>query len=351
MSPRSVGVPAGGFRRIAVLRLSSLGDVVLALPALHALRHAFPGAALDVWVKEEYRDVVRHDPAVTHVRVLERDARRLEDLVSMSAELEDTDLIVDLHGSARTRLLTFRQRAPVLRVRSYRLRRARWVHARWTRPRPAPHALVRYAQTLAPIGVVPSGVPVMHGGADAEAWADAWLAAWGQPGLVAICPAARHATKRWPEEHWLALLGSLRAQGRAVIAFSMRKERVAFPRLVAAVEGDPSSRWCDEPLDRMAALLSRAAFAVTSDSGLMHVAAARGTRVIALFGSTAPELGFAPAGAGHVVLCRHERCQPCTLHGRKRCPKRHFRCMRLLTPDAVLEAVRALATVAPERTS
>jgi heptosyltransferase II len=46
-----------------------------------------------------------------------------------------------------------------------------------------------------------------------------------------------------------------------------------------------------------------------------------------MYGSTAPELGFAPAGDGHAVLCRHERCQPCTLHGRERCPKRHFRCM------------------------
>ncbi|HEV2104109.1 MAG TPA: hypothetical protein VGU27_00160, partial [Candidatus Eisenbacteria bacterium] len=146
-------MPAGGFRNIAVLRLSSLGDVVLALPAVHALKAAHPAARLHFWVKEEYADVVRHDPAVDHVRALERDARRLEDLVSMSAELEDCDLIVDLHGSLRTRVLTFRQRAPVLRVRRERLRRARWVHARWTRPAAATPALARYAATLAPLGL------------------------------------------------------------------------------------------------------------------------------------------------------------------------------------------------------
>ena len=61
--------------------------------------------------------------------------------------------------------------------------------------------------------------------------------------------------------------------------------------------------------------------------------------VVALFGSTAPELGFAPAGEGHVVLCRHEPCQPCTLHGRPSCPKRHFRCMNELRPEQVAEAV------------
>ena len=103
---RAVAVPDGGFRHLAVLRLSSLGDIVLTLPVVHALRRAFPAAHIDYWVKEEFADLVRFDHAITHVRVLERDARRLEDLVSMSAELEDCDLIVDLHGNSRTRLLT-----------------------------------------------------------------------------------------------------------------------------------------------------------------------------------------------------------------------------------------------------
>src|SRR6185436_18973259 len=148
-------VPEGGFRRIAVLRLSSLGDVILALPVVESLARAWPEAALEFWVKEEYAGVLRAHPALKHVRELERDARKLEDLVSMSAELEDCDLIVDLHASVRTRVLTFRQRAPVLRLRNRRLERERWVRARWTHPQPLPHATVRYAETVGPLGVVP----------------------------------------------------------------------------------------------------------------------------------------------------------------------------------------------------
>jgi len=124
---RSLAVPEGGFRRIAVLRLSSLGDVVLTLPVVEALHAAFPAAAISFWVKEEFADVVRFHPGVAKVRALEPDARRIEDLVSMSAELEECDLIVDLHGSMRTRVLTFRQGAPVLKAPSFRVRRARWV--------------------------------------------------------------------------------------------------------------------------------------------------------------------------------------------------------------------------------
>ncbi len=337
---RPIAVPSGGFRRIAVLRLSSLGDVILTLPAVRALKAAFPAARIDYWVKEEYRDVVRFEPAIEHVRALEREARRIEDLVSMSAELEDADLIVDLHGSARTRLLTFRQRAPVLRAPSHRLRRARWVHARWSRPRPAPPALERYAAPLKRIGVVVAGTPRVEAGAEAEAWAAEWWEAWS-PGhrVVALCPGAHHFTKRWPEPHWLEVHQALRAAGHAVLYCSHGAERAALPALGARVAGDPGARWCAEPLPRMAALLSRCRAAVSGDTGLMHLAAARGVRVVALFGSTAPELGFAPAGEGHVVLCRHEPCQPCTLHGRASCPKGHFRCMLELKPTEVLAAL------------
>lgn len=345
MAPRVVSVPDGGFRDIAILRLSSLGDIVLTLPVVQALRAAYPDARLHYWVKEEFADLVRFDPAIAHVRELERDARRIEDLVSMSAELEECDLIVDLHGNSRTRVLTFRQKAPVLRAANDRLLRERWVHARWTDPAPARPALERYAAALAPIGLSAPGVPYVHAGAAAEAWAAEWMAA-RLPGRapVLLAPGARHATKRWPEAEWVALDARLAEAGHARLVFTTPAERAALPQLAARIAQDADAHWITEPLPRMTALLSYGAAAVTHDSGLMHLAAARGRRVVALFGSTSPVLGFAPAGEGHEVLCRNEPCQPCTLHGREKCPKGHFRCMTAWSSALVFEALeRVLA--------
>jgi ADP-heptose:LPS heptosyltransferase len=346
VSARAIAVPAGGFRHVAVIRLSSLGDVVLTLPVVHALRRAYPQARIAFWTKQEYADVVRFDPAVTHARLLEPDARRIEDLVSMSAELEDADLVVDLHRNARSRVLTFRLRAPVLRAPAYRLLRERWVHARWTRPRPALPALARYAAALAPLRIEVPEVPRVQAGAEAEAWADATRRVWDEadrdasPRRIAVCPGARHATKRWPEEHWLTLHERLSAAGHRLVYFSTPAERLELSRLASRVTEQPRATWHTEPVARVAALLSRCHTAVTCDSGLMHLAAARGLKLVALFGSTSPELGFAPAGEGHAVLCRREPCQPCTLHGLERCPRRHFRCMRELLPDSVEAAIR-----------
>ena len=349
MAVRRVEVPAGGFREIAILRLSSLGDVVLTLPVVHALHAAFPQARLHYWVKEEWADLVRFDPRIGHVRKLEKDSRKIEDLVSMSAELEDCDLIVDLHGNLRTRVLTFRQKGVVLHAPTERWLRERWVRARWTSPPRASHALVRYAAALAPLGLAVTGTPALVAGEAAEGWAAQSLAAWNEPGpIVALCPGAKHATKRWPQEYWCALDERLAAAGVRRIVFTTKAEQRDLAALAARIDADPRARWCCEPLPRMAALIGHAAAAVTHDSGLMHVAAARGVRVVAIFGSTSPVLGFAPAGEGHVVLCRDEPCQPCTLHGRERCPLGHFRCMREIAPAQVLAGLAALGVSLPD---
>lgn len=339
---RTVVVPEGGFRRIAVLRLSSLGDIVLTLPVVHALRAAYPGAAIDYWVKEEYAGLVAHDPAITHVRELERDARRIEDLVSMSAELEGHDLIVDLHASSRTRVLTFRQKAVVLRTDPRRWQRARWVHARWSGPAPLPHVTERYAATLAPIGVKVDGVPRVTVRPETEAWARAERERLAPGGVcVALAPGAQHATKRWPEERWCDLESRLAARGVGRLLIGTAAERRSLPRLEAQVAGAKGAAWYTGSIEQAAALLGESAVAVTHDSGLMHLAAARGREVVAMFGSTSPVLGFRPVGAGHTVICRDLPCQPCTLHGRAACPRGHFRCMTTIEPGEVEEAVRA----------
>ena len=335
--------PRGGFRRIAILRLSSIGDVVLTLPVVQALREAFPAAELHYWVKEEYQDLVRFDPAITHVRVLERDARKLEDLISMSTELEDCDLIVDLHASLRTRVLTFRQKAPVLVAPTHRWLRERWVRAKWTRPAPTPHALERYASVLAPLRLTVPQMPQLHAGVEAEAWAATFIAerAFARRPL-ALAPGAQHATKCWPEPSWVALTERASAADVPMLVFSTAGEKRALAALAQSIESNPMAVWVTEPLARAAALLSHSVAAVTHDSGVMHMAAARGLHVVALFGSTSPVLGFAPWGPGHRVLGRELPCRPCTVHGREACPLGHFRCMRELEVGTVWEAAQEL---------
>jgi ADP-heptose:LPS heptosyltransferase len=107
-------------------------------------------------------------------------------------------------------------------------------------------------------------------------------------------------------------------------------------------------RWFDGDLPAVAAALARACGVLANDSGLLHLAAAVGRPTVAIFASTHPALGFAPAGEG-AVLCRSLPCQPCALHGRERCPLGHHDCSRGIAVADVTAALAALPA-APPRT-
>jgi heptosyltransferase-2 len=92
-----------------------------------------------------------------------------------------------------------------------------------------------------------------------------------------------------------------------------------------------------------AELIGRSAVIVTNDSSPLHLASAMGTPTVAIFGPTVPDFGFGPLAASNVVV-GHESltCRPCHRHGPRRCPLRHFRCMRELTAELVAERARTL---------
>ena len=149
----------------------------------------------------------------------------------MSAEVEGAGVLGDLHGNARARVLTFRQKASVLRAPSFRLRRAARVHARWTGWGPPPRAVARYAMALAPLGLAVTDAPRMHVPEEAEAWAGTWLAEWTNGAApVALVPGARHFTKRWPESSWLELDDRLQALGRPHSTVRLPRSSVRSPR-------------------------------------------------------------------------------------------------------------------------
>ncbi|KPK69796.1 hypothetical protein AMJ82_04700, partial [candidate division TA06 bacterium SM23_40] len=101
----------------------------------------------------------------------------------------------------------------------------------------------------------------------------------------------------------------------------------------------------------LAAVLARCRVLVTNDSGPMHVATGVGTPVVAIFGATTPELGFAPLGERDIIVSRSLECRPCSLHGSERCPVGTFECMEGIEAQEVFEKTLSLigSTYEPAR--
>jgi ADP-heptose:LPS heptosyltransferase len=148
---------------------------------------------------------------------------------------------------------------------------------------------------------------------------------------VALCPGARHATKRWPG--FPALAAGLAARGIGVVVALGPDDGWEGPAEIPVVRGS---------LVDLAALLAGCDLAIGNDSGLSHVAAAAGTPAIVVFGPTVPALGFRPVGPGRIVERGDLGCRPCAVHGSSKCPRGDHACLEGIAPEEVLRAAADL---------
>ncbi len=162
---------------------------------------------------------------------------------------------------------------------------------------------------------------------------------------VALCPGAEYGpAKRWPEAHFAALARSLAARGYGVWLVGSHKDR-AIGDAIAAASGGAARNLCGQTsLDAAVDVLASAAAVVTNDSGLMHVAAALGKPLVALYGSSSP--GFTPPlSATARIASLNLPCSPCF---ERECPLGHLDCLRKLAPEQVLALLDPMLPAEPQ---
>jgi heptosyltransferase-2 len=162
--------------------------------------------------------------------------------------------------------------------------------------------------------------------------------------LLLIAPGSAWATKRWPAARFAEAARSLLgAEVDRVVIIGAAADRGLAAEIAARF---PSGRVIDltgrtDPAGMVAAL-SQATLVLANDSAPAHVAAALGVPVVAVFGPTVPDQGFAPLGPSVRVVGRHLECRPCSRHGSERCPIGTHACMRDLAAADVVAAGREL---------
>jgi heptosyltransferase I len=311
----------GGGPRIALIKLSSLGDVVHALPVAATLRARVPGAHLTWIVERREAEVLRDHPALDAVVAVDtrrwRRARGVADVADVLGAVGHTirrlraaafDVALDLQGLLKSGVLVAATRAP-LRI-GFAARRCREpLNALFTNRHVEPPAAARHVvdQHLALLGPLAVTEPVrefrLPRDPDAEARAEAFLAGCGfVPGrrLVLLNPGAGRTDKRWPVERFRTLAERLGEDPGALVLVVWGPGEHADAGHIAA-EGRRAV--CAPPtnLDQLVAFLRRASVLVAADTGPLHLAAALGTPCVGLYGPTSA-VRNGPYGSGHRCL-------------------------------------------------
>ena len=349
----SIAIPGNGaivfgeLRRILLIRLSSLGDILLMTPSLNLLRTACPQAQIDVLIKAEYRDLLRAHPGIN--RLLAFDSRQplLRTLRGLRADRYD--LALDLHCTPRSQVLLRGLRAHrKLTYNKQVLRRALLVRLGWNtlrRMTPVPELYTAPLRHLGLTGCL--GPPTMHLDPESMEAMQAHIArslpdAPDQP-LLAVAPGARWPTKRWPVARFAAVAQELaREKQAAVVVLGGPDEARLAHELCGKLDVPVINGAGTLPLMDSASLLSRCRLLISNDSGLMHMATALQVPVVAIFGPTVQEFGFYPFQARAEVVSEPLPCRPCSTKGSRRCPRGHHACMQDISSARVLAAARAM---------
>lgn len=329
--------------RILIVAPSWIGDTVLAQPLFRLLHQRYAGLALDVIAPPWTLPVLRRMPEIRHATAHEFDHGELKlrarYRLGRTLAREHYDRAIVLPNTYKSALVTIFAGIP--RRTGYQ-GESRWFVLN-DRRMLDPLALPQIAQRYAALGIGPDEqlgeLPLPRLTCDPEAVRNT-LAALGLTDpehAVAFCPGAEYGpAKRWPAPYFAELARQLGADGMKVWLIGSAKDAAVGEEIAKLARGACINLCAKTTLDQAVDLLAAARMVVTNDTGLMHVAAALGTPLIALYGSSTPS--FTPPMSNAATIVKLEMpCSPCF---ERTCPLGHFDCMNRLKPSDVYARVR-----------
>ncbi len=352
--------------RILLVQTAFLGDVVLTTPMIRELRRRIPEAHIAVVVNPAGAPVLMPNPDVNEVLVIDKKGRHRSwrGMWSFAKKLRDGrfDLLLSPHQSHRTSLLARLSGIP----RRFGYRTAGWARFAYTNlldrdaEQPEIRRLLRFLTDAlgptpgSPRERSPEEAPLLFETEESRESARRLLSDLREPRQpILLAPSSVWPTKRWTPYGFARLAGLLiRQYGGQVLLVGAPEDQVVAEKVmqysremnpghvherIANVSGRTS-------LLGLYSLMLRSRLLVSNDSAPVHLACAARIPVVAVFGPTVSSLGYAPIAPRTTVAELSDLpCRPCGTHGGRRCPLGHFRCMRDLSAESVLESVRLVA--------
>lgn len=309
--------------KFLIIRLSSIGDIVLTTPVIRCLKEQVKDAEIHFLVKKEFLGVISANPYIYKFHCLDD---RLAPVIRKLKE-EHFDYIIDLHNNIRSFLIKSR-----LRIRSYTVSKInfrKWLMVNLKINRlPDIHIVDRYLETVKVLGIQNDGK-----GLDFFLLKEHEVDMNSLPlpfrkGYVAVVSGGKHGTKQIPAEYIIFLCRSIHFP---VILLGGTEEEQAGKIITDSVGENVLNACGKYDINKSAYLVQKAQILITTDTGLMHIGAAFNKIILSVWGNTIPEFGMYPYlshSESRIFEVKGLNCRPCSKIGYKKCPRGHFRCMK-----------------------
>ncbi len=323
--------------KFLILRFSSIGDIVLTTPVVRCIKKKFPEAEIHYATKKAFENIVQHNPHVSRVQVLE------DSLSTLITELkaEHYDYVIDLHNNQRTFWIKLN-----LGVKSFsfdKLNFEKWLMVNFKiNQLPDTHIVDRYLDTCALLGVKNDGKGLDYFIPPNDEVDLSLFPSVFRGNYLGWVIGAKQNTKKFPTEKIIAVLKQIDVP---VILLGGKEDAGEAAKICEAVPDKNIYNACGKfSLNQSASLVQKAELIVTNDTGLMHIAAAFKKPMISLWGNTIPAFGMSPYyGYGHSQNYTMEiaglKCRPCSKLGYNHCPKKHFKCMKLIDENKLRQII------------
>ena len=317
--------------KILCIRFSSIGDIVLATPVLRCLKQQLPSLELHFLCKPGMRDVVGTLPSLDRIHTFQpRDPE-----MPAALRAEHFDYVVDLQKNRHSRRICRQLHVPHSTFPKLNFRKFLLVAFKWNLM-PDCHIVDRYFRAVERLGVKNDGQGLDFSITQED---KDELAAFPLPEkYIAVAVGSQHATKQIPAE----LLEDVAMKSRLPLVFLGDGKDAAIVADIVQRLPERTLNLCGKlSLRASAACISRAETMLTGDTGLMHISAALQKRIVSVWGNTVPAFGMYPYMPQHpersIVVENSCCCRPCSKLGFERCPLRHFRCMRGIRAERIVD--------------
>ncbi len=324
------------FRKILIVRFSSIGDIVITSAVVRCVKKKYPEAEVHFLTKSNFTCLVKHNPNIDKVKKLDKSLFS----VAMSLRKEKYDLVIDLHKNLRTSILKL-----ILGVESVdydKLNLQKWLTVRTGKNfLPDNHIVKRYFDGIKKTGITydDKGLDFYYN-QESEDFVDDILRKENvSKPYLAVTVGAKFATKAMPLEKMKSILEKIDCD---IVLIGGNEDRDKALEVCSLLPDKKIFNACGRfTLEQSAVIVDKSAVVLANDTGFMHIASAFKKPLISVWGSTVPNFGMYPLyPKDKIHLFEIEevsglKCRPCSKIGFDACPKGHFKCMNLLNEKRI----------------